>query len=1113
MERSEFQRYAQEAFRQMDEEAKHPAVERLAEYSAGDLAEGERREIAAHLAECGRCRRQLEEFEQFAAECRRPAAPPADLTSEWRELRKRIWLHRVRQAAPQWGAIAAAIAAAIGLAWAGFGVFGPPSAERLLAQAYEEQRGIEFRVAGAKHAPLRMERGGGSAFALPPSLLEAQAKLGRDDPNDPDVLRLKGEAELLAREAGAAVQTLKKARDLRPNDARILAVLGVAYALRGGLEQQPADYPPAIEALTAALKLQPHDLEAVFNRALVLERMLIFNEAVTQWEAYLQFDSTSGWAAEARQHLAALKPKVKAREGARIVDDPAAFLTSIAAGGAVDAESYLREVAIVKWLPQIETNAGAREAVQKLAAILSQKHRDAWMTDLLASADRPAWTAAMRSLATARAANQAFNRDSALPAAQEARAAFQRSLNPAGELWARFEQVVALKTLLRNDSGLAEVEELIPQLDRHSYSWLRAQARIEAANCAMRLGRLDEGAAYLVQAQAIGLDTGLGEAAFRAAGIYLDHVAHVGLPSELFAKAHEALEMFWSGNFPVLRYYQVVDRLRDATHESGDRSTSYFLARSAIWAIRSAPVPVPAIEAAARAHLAAAALFAGETAESRSNIDLSDRIFAQMPGGSSSAYYLEPRILLASAELERGETEDARGLLERMGDALRAEHTVRIGTRYWAALGDAYRRAGMFPAAIDAFRKSVEMGAERVGSLGNERERAGVLQTIETGYRGLVSAILASPGGATDALRAWQSYRALDKVGNPRPSSDFVGKDPTTLLTFVELPDGYAAWLSLQDRVVYRRLACSRTEASVVIKRFLREASDSTISRHVLEQDSQQLYQWMIQPFEAELEAPDSRMGDRVLALELDGVLTGVPVQALMSRDRKFLSDRFTVLLGTGLPAASVSRFTPQSRLLIVANPAVGGAAAARFPPLTDTANEIEAARAAFRAALLLEGHQATAAALITGLPESDIVHFAGHGYATSEDGALLLAAGNPSQNYELLRSMDLSRQDWSRCRLVVLSACATAAGEAHGAHNPDSLVRALSRAGAANVAASLWSVDSAATSELMKAFYAALAAGSSPAHALRQAQQTIRRRAEWSHPYYWAGFQLYATT
>jgi CHAT domain-containing protein len=181
---------------------------------------------------------------------------------------------------------------------------------------------------------------------------------------------------------------------------------------------------------------------------------------------------------------------------------------------------------------------------------------------------------------------------------------------------------------------------------------------------------------------------------------------------------------------------------------------------------------------------------------------------------------------------------------------------------------------------------------------------------------------------------------------------------------------------------------------------------------------------------------------------------------------------------------------------------------------LPASANEAGIIRKTFFNSTVLEGRRATLDALAVALPGADIVHFGGHGYTNSSNGAVILAAEDTqAADYDLLQSADLRRQDWSRCRLAVLSACATAAGETRGAPNPDSLVRALVKAGVPRIAASLWSVDSDATAELMKEFYSSLARGEDAARALRAAQQHVRRqKTAWDHPYYWSGFQLYGT-
>src|SRR5438034_264436 len=69
---------------------------------------------------------------------------------------------------------------------------------------------------------------------------------------------------------------------------------GRLTTMRSGDTQQGLDAPPA----------------AYFNRALALERLHLVDAARKAWGDYLQRDSSSGWADEARQHLEAL-PKAR----------------------------------------------------------------------------------------------------------------------------------------------------------------------------------------------------------------------------------------------------------------------------------------------------------------------------------------------------------------------------------------------------------------------------------------------------------------------------------------------------------------------------------------------------------------------------------------------------------------------------------------------------------------------------------------------------------------------------------------------------------------------------------------------------------------------------------
>ena len=71
-------------------------------------------------------------------------------------------------------------------------------------------------------------------------------------------------------------------------------------------EEGNAKLTQALAAADAALRIDPAYPEALFNRALILERLGIRSQARSAWKRYLSVDSSSRWAHEAEKHLQGL---------------------------------------------------------------------------------------------------------------------------------------------------------------------------------------------------------------------------------------------------------------------------------------------------------------------------------------------------------------------------------------------------------------------------------------------------------------------------------------------------------------------------------------------------------------------------------------------------------------------------------------------------------------------------------------------------------------------------------------------------------------------------------------------------------------------------------------
>jgi tetratricopeptide (TPR) repeat protein len=98
---------------------------------------------------------------------------------------------------------------------------------------------------------------------------------------------------------------IERTVDRSDPDARMLNDLSAAYLARAARDNRPQDLTRALEVVDRAVKADPTLAEALFNRALALERLSLAAEARAAWEDYLHVDGQSGWAGEARAHLAA----------------------------------------------------------------------------------------------------------------------------------------------------------------------------------------------------------------------------------------------------------------------------------------------------------------------------------------------------------------------------------------------------------------------------------------------------------------------------------------------------------------------------------------------------------------------------------------------------------------------------------------------------------------------------------------------------------------------------------------------------------------------------------------------------------------------------------------
>jgi CHAT domain-containing protein/Flp pilus assembly protein TadD len=145
------------------------------------------------------------------------------------------------------------------------------------------------------------------------------------------------------------------------------------------------------------------------------------------------------------------------------------------------------------------------------------------------------------------------------------------------------------------------------------------------------------------------------------------------------------------------------------------------------------------------------------------------------------------------------------------------------------------------------------------------------------------------------------------------------------------------------------------------------------------------------------------------------------------------------------------------------------------------------------------------------GLESYRFIHFATHGIINVQNpemSALILSLldkrGKAQDGY--LRLGDIYKLKLS-ADLVVLSSCDSALGKDLDSEGIIGLPRGFLYAGAKSVIASLWKVNDAKTTKLMKGLYARMQRGESPSSALRGAQIQMAQQGE--EPSVWAAFVL----
>ena len=264
---------------------------------------------------------------------------------------------------------------------------------------------------------------------------------------------------------------------------------------------------------------------------------------------------------------------------------------------------------------------------------------------------------------------------------------------------------------------------------------------------------------------------------------------------------------------------------------------------------------------------------------------------------------------------------------------------------------------------------------------------------------------------------------------------------------------------------------------------------------------AQQLYDWLIRPFEPAL----ASLSLETLVFVPDGPLRTIPMAALHD-GQQFLINKYALAI---TPSLNLTDPRPLQRgkartLALGLTEGVQG-----FPPLPNVSAELEAIQKLQTSDVLLN-QEFLVSRVEKGLQSQQptIVHVASHGQFESDVRKTFILTFDDKLTMDRLdQFVGFFRFRDEPLELLTLSACQTAAGDDRAALG---LAGVAIKAGARSALATLWYINDQASSDLVAEFYRQLQDPAvSRALALQRAQLKLLNDPRYRHPGYWSPFLL----
>lgn len=1046
-----------------------PDDETLAAWVDGRLRNSETTALIEHASVCERCIAMLDAAnETFHAEA---PGVPARPDAGWRR-----WML----------AVAALVVLAVTALLVVRSQRSDPLRE-LVEVAPRSARPVEARLSGGfPWAPYRgsMRANGAESGTDEMKLIGAAAEAlerAERDPSSREAQRAAAVAAVLIGRAEEGVTRLAAQAKASPNEASAwndLAAAQYAAALAG----RTSFLGEALASANRALRIDPRQGEALFNRALILERLALRDEARTAWQRYLDTDASSPWAAEAREHLARLGAGAAMR---RFEEERERLETASAAGDVVQvraliarhgerARAYAEVEYLGRWAAALQRDSGPEATrwltiARSIGVALEEASGESLLRDAVRAIESADATRRAR-IADAhlvyREGRIAFSRRALSDAERDLRRA-AIAFTAAGDPMALAARSYAAGArLAQNDVAHArrELTQLMPEVDASAgYLSLAGQVRWELARALMFDGDWSGGARLLVEAEerfrragervneaTIGamlaetlIAAGRPDDAWRAQirafatlgnarrNDLLDAVISNAATTALRAGRDETARALIAINERLERELANDLLLADTLVRKSLLDADHDPAAAVRSAEEAATVAMRIPDASLRArHLAdadfamAAALVASNPKRSR---ELASRAIDLYGSTGMVALQAEPYLVRARASLKLDDAAAAQLDLA-AGIAAVEHHPLRIAG---AVIG-----TGVLDAGNALFEEAIRLDLARgdvAAAFAHAERRRGV---------------------AADEHALGELRKRLAGSG-------------TAVLAMIVLPREVVSLAITEHAATAARHAIGREELATLAAR----DDDASAAR---------LYDLLIRPVAGAI-------GDvRALIVIPDELLERVPFAALGDGKRALVERMAVAIAPSAMALRAESAGRAPSRIAAVGLPSGRGVGSAALPEAEIELTEIGAL---YRNVDRVDARDVSPRAVEESASAADVLHIAGHTEGEATTAGEALASAGDAISWRTIAAMR------EMPRVVVLSACNTLRRPHDADRRALSLAGAFVAAGARDVVGTLAPIGDADARSLFLALHEQLARGVAPPAALRHVQLAQRQK------------------